>query len=157
MDFKNLSELEAYLNKQIQESLRTDVVQDSKQLMKEHIETDVYAQYSPTLYVMRAENGGLLDDNNFLIEEIPNGVSITNIDTDDGYSEDYYGDTSSDPNTWLVPIIEYGKGYNWSNSNIYKKQPYPRHFVENTQNDLNNGKGKIFIKNALTKRGLNVE
>lgn len=157
MDFKDLTSLEVYLTKQIQESLQTDVAQDAKQLMKEHIETDVYDQYSPSLYIRRAENGGLLDDNNFLIEKIEDGVSITNIDTDDGYSAEYYDDWSSDPNTWLAPIIEYGQGYNWSNSKIYKKQPFPRPFVENTQTDLNNGKGKEYLKKALKKRGLNIK
>jgi hypothetical protein len=156
-DFKNIKELEKYLQKQISESLQTDVAQNTKQLMKEHIEEDVYNKYSPTMYIRRAKNGGLLDDANFLIKTVEDGVSITNIDTDDGYSEEYFGDWSSDPNTWLIPIIEYGTGYNWTRSKIYKMQPYPRPFVENTRKDLRKGKLKRYMKDALKKRGFIVE
>ena len=157
MDFKSLKDLEKYLQSKIQESLQTDVANDVKELLKEHVKTDVYDQYSPTLYIRREEDGGLLDDSNYLIEPIKDGVSITNVTTDNGYSEDYFGDNSSDPNTWLVPILEYGVGYNWTRSKIYKMQPYPRPFVENTRKDLLSGLGKKYMKDALQKRGLNVE
>jgi len=155
MDFKDLKSLEKYLQVKINNSLHTDVPKDVIKLENEHIESDVYAKYDPDLYIRRRENGGLLDENNYLIEPIENGVSITNVTTDDGYSENF-SDYSTDSNTSIAPIIEYGEGYSWENSRIYQK-PFERPFVNNTRIELQNGKAKEFLMKSLIKNGLNVE
>lgn len=47
MDFKNFSDLEKYLTKQIQDSLKTDVKNDGENLIESHIVKDVYAEIYP--------------------------------------------------------------------------------------------------------------
>lgn len=155
-DFKNLKELEKYINKKIKESLVTDVAQGVKETIKEHVQSDVYDQYNPTMYVRREANGGLLDDDNYLIKEIKDGVSVTNVTTDGGYSEEYYGDYATHPDTWIVPIIESGVGYSWTRSKIYQTQQ-ARPFMANSREELRNGKAKRYLKDSLQKRGLKVE
>ena len=158
VDFKDLKSLEKYLQGQINSSLQIDVAKDVVGLMKKNIETEVYAKYTPSgtnQYERRREDGGLLDDSNYLIEPIAEGVSITNITTDGGHSENF-GDYITDPNTWIVPIIEYGKGYSWENSLMYQK-PFARPFVSETREQLKSGLAKQFLKNSLSKKGLIVE
>lgn len=150
-EFKSLAELNAYLQKQIDKSLQTDVAENTKDLIKKHVETDVYAKYSPTEYIRRKEDGGLLDDENYLITPIENGVSIENITRDDGYA------TPSDPDRLVAPIVEDGVGYTWEWSKIYQKQPYPRPFIGNTRDELAKGKAKEFLKKSLQGKGFKVE
>ena len=144
--FKSVKELEKYLQEQIMDSLKTDVAEKTIELEKEHVKIDVYDAYDPTQYVRRKEDGGLLDDKNYLVEEIENGIKISNITRDNGYA------TPSDPDRYVTPIVEYGVGYTWEHSKIYHKQPYPRPFIEETRKDLKKGKLKEFMKKALEKR-----
>lgn len=152
-DFKSIAELEKYLKTIVNFCLQTDVAQDIKELIKEHVETDVYAKYQPSQYMRRKENGGLLDDNNYLVKPIKDGVSITNITTDNGYSEEMYGDFGTHPDTWIVPIIETGIGYSWTESRIYKK-PFARPFIDNTRNDLFKGLGRQYLKKSLLNHNI---
>ena len=142
----SLDKLFAHIQKQVTDALQTDVAEDTVELMKEHIQTDVYDKYEPTQYVRRMEDGGLIDDDNYLIEDIDNGVKITNITRDNGYA------TPSDPDRLVTPIVESGVGYTWRKSKIYQMQPYPRPFVRNTAKDLEEGKLKESMKKALEKR-----
>jgi hypothetical protein len=143
--YTNLDELLADLRKEVENSLKTDVTQKTIELEKEHIKSDVYAKYEPTQYSRRKEIGGLLDTENFQVEDLGDGVEITNITEDD------------ESGKWIVPTIEYGTGYEWEKSRIYKMQPYPRPFVENTKNDLENGKLKEYMRESLEKKGIKTE
>lgn len=144
--FKSVKELEEYLQEQIMDSLKTDVAEKTIELEKEHVKIDVYKKYKPKEYVRRKEDGGLLDDENYLVEEIENGIKISNITRDNGYA------TPSDPDRYVAPIVEDGVGYTWEDSEIYQMQPYPRPFIKETRKDLKKGKLKEFMKKALEKR-----
>jgi hypothetical protein len=140
--FKKLSDLEKYIKGQIPEILKQDVAPEVIETMKEHIQTDVYDAYSPTAYVRRREDGGLLDDDNFSAEMVSEDtLKVKNTTTD---SENKYKD--------IVPIIEYGVGYTWEKSRIYQSQPYPRPFVRNTRQELKEGRLKEIIAKSLKKR-----
>jgi hypothetical protein len=73
--FKNVKELEKYLQKQITNSLKTYVSKKSIELMKEHIEEDVYKAYTPystdgitphyerTYKLLNSNEANMIDDN----------------------------------------------------------------------------------------------
>ncbi len=137
--FRNLNALELYIKNEIYKSLEDDVAKEVVDTMKDRINEDVYNAYSPTLYERRKENGGLLDDANFLTEMVDdNTLKVKNVTHGSG--------------KYIVPIIEEGVGYTWENSNIYGRQPFPRPFVANTREELRGEKLRLAISKALQKR-----
>jgi hypothetical protein len=147
-DFHSLKELENYINKQISDSLHKDVVEQSKQLIKEHIEIDVYNKYpNPKVYdrsnnLEEAVSDSMINDGELMIY----------IDDNIAQSHHMYKDT--EPLEPYANIVETGIGYDYE-----KPYPYnqPRPFFENTVEELKSGKAKEYLKNALKKRGLDVK
>ena len=99
-----------------------------KEKIKEHLETDVYAKYTPYVYQRRKEDGGLLDPDNIEIKPINNSsldttISVKNIAEYNGYPDNQFYET-------LAERIEYGipRG-----RVPYKK---PRPFMQETYEDL---------------------
>lgn len=145
--FKNVKELEKYLQKQITNSLKTDVSKKSIELMKEHIEEDVYKAYTPystdgitphyerTYKLLNSNEANMIDDNT---------LELTNSRSDEKSSR------------YIVPVIEYGKGYEWGYTRDLDEEIGERPFMRNTAKDLRDGKAKEFMAEALKKRGLNV-
>jgi len=140
MEFKTVSELEKYLLKQISESLKTDVASDGRDLMREHVQDDVYDQYRPSDYERTWE----------LINSCKSSMvssdtlKLTNIRK---------GDEEEDvPN-----IIENGGHYKWGYIRNLDEIIGKRPFIENTFLDLRNGWGKLFLKNSLEKRGFKTQ
>jgi hypothetical protein len=135
-NFNTIAELENYLNGKLNETLKNDVANQSKQLMQEHIDKDVYEAYTPKEY----ERTGQLRADVVVDMVDGNTLEIKDIRNDDGKD--------------IVKIIESGKGYDWSSSldDIIGARP----FVRNTRNDLKNGKAKKYLKQGLIARGLKV-
>ena len=137
-DFKSLKDLEKYLEKQINDSLKTDVAEKSKNLMEQHIETDVYSTYSPTHYIrtgelLRSVVTNMLDENT---------LTILNI--------------RSDGTRYIPYVIEYGKGYEWGDGSLDARIG-ARPFISNTRKELESGLAREFMRDALKKRGLDVK
>lgn len=141
MKFKNTSELIAYINSKIQETLITDVTNEVKKTLKKHMDIDVYKAYTPQINTRRMSDGGLIDDKNIVAELKGNTVDVKPV---------------------APPQGEIGTGgtelANWIESgSINHHQPFPRPFVANTINELQNTK-KItkIVKQSLKSKGLKV-
>jgi hypothetical protein len=141
MEFNSLDDLAIFLTEKINNALRTEVADESRSVMQEHVMSDVYAKYEPSQYVRTGElyqdiQTQMVDDNTLSIEN-------TRRDEETG--------------RLIAPIIESGVGYTWKDSRIYAMQPFPRPFVENTAKDLENGKAKQALAMGLKRQGLNIE
>jgi len=138
MDFKSWADLEKHLNKTISESLQIDVALESRQLMREHIQNDVYEAYTPLDYERTFET-----INSCVTNSIGNNTIELKNTREGSNGED------------IPQILEYGKGYTWGRN--LDERIGPRPFFANTYKDLAMGKAKIFMKYALLKRGLKLE
>lgn len=137
MEFKTVSELEKYLLKQISQSLEKDVAFEGRDLMREHIQKDVYEQYTPTHYDRTWELINSCDSS----METNDALELTN--------------TRQGKNGNDVPyVIEYGKGYTYSHlDEVIGARP----FMKKTYEDLAKGRAKLFLRNAFIKRGFKIE
>lgn len=156
MYYNNFSELFKSIKRDIDESLQKDVTNIVKETMSKHIKTDVYDAYKSNAnnkYERRGDNGGLSDTRNYKskINNIDkNSTEIFIYNDTNGTSQDGYRD--------IVPVIEYGEGYQWESSEIYRIQPYPRPFNENTANELKeNNVIPDTVKKALRNKGYDVK
>ena len=138
MEFKTVGELEKYLLKQISDSLQTDVALESRHLMREHIQTDVYNEYIPTHYERSWE--------------LINSCKTTNINSD---TIELTNTRKGDEGENIPSIIEYSKGYSWGID--LDERIGPRPFFAKTYEDLSKSKARLFMKNALNKRGFKTE
>jgi hypothetical protein len=141
LEFNNLKELEAYLNKKISKSLQTEVASVARDTMSDHVMSDVYSKYEPSEY---QRTGDLYKDISTTMAN-DNTLVIENVAKDEESGRLY------------APIVEEGVGYEWKDSRIYHMQPYPRPFVKNTAKELAEGKAKQALGEGLRKQGLNVE
>lgn len=156
-EFASFEELTKHLNKAISESLKKEVGNEVKKALKEKIETEVYDKYEPKgkrAYQRKKENGGLLDDDNIQVtEENENTIGVRSTRTND-YKDDSRVEGTKD----VAEIIEYGKGYTWKNSEIYKMQPYPRPYHQEAYNELKKTDRHVeALKYGLKKHGITVD
>lgn len=153
--FNNMTELFAYLQANISESLQDQVFEEVRDVEQKHIDGDVYDSYIPQMYVSRDINDGLIADKNIVGEMIdtstlavknvakPN-VSITMPPTD------YKPVTGTEFASW----IEEGSVPNLWDENTYPWNS-PRRFTENTRDDLERSKRHVYaLKKGLKARGI---
>lgn len=114
--FNSLNGLAKYIDKAVHGSIVKDVSMKVKQVMQDHVESDVYDAYSPTQY----ERTGKLKSE-IAIKPIINGAEISPIREEDG--------------RYIPSIVESGQGYSWKGSEIYKTRQ-KRPFVENTKHEI---------------------
>lgn len=139
---QQLKIIEQKLQTKIKNALQSEVAETSRQTMKNHLETDVYSQYTPTTYERKYSDGGLLDDNNIqttMVNETT--LKIENIRRDEKTGR------------LVAPIIEHGIGYWGGLDAIIGERP----FVRETSKELANGKAKNSLKQGLVRQGLNVK
>ncbi|MEK4006335.1 hypothetical protein [Paenibacillus sp. FSL H3-0333] len=144
MDFKNLKELEKYLNKQIAQTLKNDIGNGvAREKLKANIQSEVYDRYDPVIYERQGEHGGLIDDANIIVDMIDsNTVSIESHRIDEGRN--------------VGVVVETGVGYNpeWPFPYTNKGRP----FTEVTRDELlNDGSVEHALMNGLRKQGLDVQ
>jgi hypothetical protein len=143
--------IESKIRAAIAETLQTDVYQIIKNVEKQHVESDVYAVYSPIIYSRRGMSGGLSADENIVLNVISDTqIEITN---ETPANPDYFGTTDKD----LAELVEFGHGYNGYKYDYLQDSPYvyPRPFTENTVEDLNQNKQHIdAMVKGLRKAGL---
>lgn len=125
---------------------------DMKDLLRQHIQKDVYDQWEPTEYIRRKEAGGIIDiEHSGSVHPSEGSVSEEAIVVamklrykPDGSSEQWnhpaYGDD-------LIRRIETGQGYEW------RKHPGPRPFWTNFLNEAI--EGNAFADSVL--RGLEIQ
>lgn len=143
--FKNLKQLEKHLNKQIQDSLNTDVARKVIKTIQDHVESDVYDVYEAKQY----ERSGQLKES-FQVEDYDGGIDVVA--------------TRKDGDRYIPEIIEYGhakseQGYEYpayyrDGDNFIQ----PRPFMENARQEIKNENIHVNeLKKSLKKKGLDVE
>ena len=168
---KNLKELETELYKRINKALDEDVADTVKEVMTDHIVSDVYDKYIPKMYMRRynqsgnainspfddTDNTGLLDPNNIISTiDGEGGLLVENITLGSKYY--FYGDErriSDNAGEPIAGVIETGQGYDiggWAYDGV------PRPFIQNTHDDLErNHYHTEAMKRNLKKQGLEVK
>lgn len=142
MIFKNVNDLNKYINKQIGNVLKNEVAAKVTEVMQEEIKTTVYGNYSPTQYERQYYDGGLLDDDNIETVLVNNNTLVVE-------------NTRNDHGRNVAQVVEEGIDYEWTNSQIYKEQPFPRPFTQNTFESLQKSNElKLSMKSGLNKSGI---
>lgn len=157
--FRNLKDLESYILKQVADSLDKDVAKKTKQLMSDNVDSEVYRVYQPIEYKARMNDGGLSDVrnmNHFVADVKESKVLFV---TNDTMSNEEYLPEGKTPFE-IAGVVEYGHDAGYGEYDyVYKedaKYLKPRRFIKKTREDLKDGKGKEFLKEALIKRGFDV-
>lgn len=137
-DYRSVTALFNYLQRQVNNSMETDVAEVVVDVVKQHVEIDVYNAYEPKDYQREFQ---LL--NNVKSQVISEGtIEINDIRTD--------GDKN------VTQIVEYGKGYTWRGN--LDERIGPRPFIENSRMDIIQNKTHVnALKQSLTNKGLQVE
>lgn len=146
--FKNLKDLESYIRKQVTDSLKTDVAEKSKELLKEKKQEVVYDAYTPystdgktphyerTYQLLNSNESQMLDENTLEITSPRGTDSKTGVD--------------------IAYSVEKGN-YTWGYTRDLNEEIGARPFMEETSNELRKGKAKEYMKKALQDRGFNVK
>ena len=170
MRVNNLKELEGILKKKIQKTLETEVKDTLRDIVVDHIFTDVYDSYAPNIYRRRQTQSGaninspfdntsktgLLDPNNLKFTfDGKGGISVQNVAVGSKY---YFsnGKTYISKNAGLpiANVIETGNGYDSSN---WEYDGVPRPFMKNSYMDLKvNHYHTQALKLGLQEQGLEV-
>lgn len=145
---QQLKKLEKLLQPKIRKVIETHVQEKVKDEMIEAIQTEVYNGYDSKAknpYPRRYERGGLIDRSN--IQGTWQGDVFAMRNMTKGRDQDIYIDE----------VIIGGTGYTWIGSEIYKMQPYPRDFIEETIKRLERNKAHIeAFKSGMKSLGIDV-
>lgn len=161
MDFKNINDLNIYLQKIIDQSLADQVAKTVKDEIQMSVSETVYNAYDPRVYNRRggSSNGGMgnplgtgsLADQEEMISEVSGGV-LRVVDVA-GFNENYgHENDSIDMGKSLAYNIEYGYGD--------KTAPYkaPRPFIQKATEEMKETKSHVnALAEGLSKRGVQVK
>ncbi|MBE2918570.1 hypothetical protein HPK02_06580 [Anoxybacillus flavithermus] len=127
--FKNLKELERYINEQAKKALQNGkhVKNTVIETGKKHVAKDVYSVYTPKIY----ERSGLLKES-WDVENTDDGIAVFN--------------TRTDGEKYIPETIEYGINYDYSGYGYAYEQPRP--FIAKTHKEL---KDSNILKEAMKK------
>ena len=128
-NFKNLKELERYINEQAKKALQNGkyVKNTVIETGKKHVDKDVYSVYTPKIY----ERSGLLKES-WDVENTDDGIAVFN--------------TRTDGEKYIPETIEYGINYDYSGYGYAYEQPRP--FIAETRREL---KDSNILKEAMKK------
>lgn len=146
MEIKNYKDLEKKLKEVVEKTMKNEVVEKAKEVMKDKINSEVYAKYTPystdgkTPHYIRTY-------------ELLNSIKTNMIK--DNTLEIY--NTRSEGSRYIPEIIESGKGYEWGYTRDLNKEIGERPFNKKTTKALKNGKFKKALKEGLKNQGLKVE
>ncbi|MCY8532565.1 hypothetical protein P9C27_21065 [Bacillus vallismortis] len=136
---KNIKEIKAMVEQAAIQSIHkssSNVKQVMTKTGQDHVEEDVYGNYSPLLY----ERTGKLKDA-FITTNESNGVSLDNIREDDGKD--------------VATVIETGQGYTYPDSYGYGYGK-PRPVMKNTAETLKDGRLTEALKRDLKVDGIKI-
>ncbi len=135
---KNLSDLFAHIEKDVQDTLKNEVAEEVKETMSEAVQTSVYDVYDPLVYTRRFNNGGLMSTKNMKSRVDGNILTVTNETPLDNGRKDYS----------LTDIVVNGLG----------RQPFPRNFISQTEERLDLTKNHVWaMRQGLKNRGYKVK
>lgn len=149
--FKDLDSLWKYAQKEIKDVMKNEVIEAIKDVEQEVIQEVVLDAYEPAYYDRRSEESegkeGLISRENMIPDYVEGKDYIeVNVTNDTRGDTDYPGST----NDFIDEIIEYGTGYTWTESEIYKSK-LPRPFTAVTQERIDNsGIVEKIIKNKVS-------
>lgn len=103
----------------VDKTLLTTVSDAVCQSISESVYRNVYPLYTPSEYVRRGENGGLPDASQYDISLDPATHTLT-------VSDDRHE----------VAVVQSGMGYSWTESRIFRMQPYPRPYFPQAEAKL---------------------
>lgn len=159
--FKSVADLCSYLQKAVDSALTNEVFETVKEVEQSTIQEEVYNKYTPQNYKRRRYDGGLIADENIVIDgnTAKNGILIVkNITPPNPYLNGVSGAKSTTPEDSTTPyLVEYGvynpNGYGYD----YWKKPRKRPFVARTIDELQtSGACKVALKNGLKRQGITV-
>lgn len=150
-----LKELRKQLMSRVKKVAQKDMTEEIKDVEIRTIKTSVYDAYSPTMYIRRYGNNGIIDKKNINVHFTDNVNAISMSITNDTRGNTWWPNSTSG---YIEHIIEDGVGYTWTRSDIYKEQPYPRPFTKNTINDLKQNKEHVkALKDGLQKNNIDIK
>lgn len=145
--FKNLKELEKYLQKQINDALQNEVKKEVEETMRDHIQKDVYEAYTPystdgatphyerTYELLRRIESNLVNGGVLSVEN-----------------------TRHEGDRDIVSVIENGQGYQWGYVRNLDKEIGERPFVKNTRREIEQTNKHVeALKKGLKRQGVDVE
>jgi len=151
--YNNLGSLFAAIKGAAREALQNEVYEKVKSVEENHISSDVYGAYSPTMYERRGAGGGLLADENIIGEMVSDDtLSVRNTASPSPSVLGTAYSPSSD--TTFAGWIENGEVNNIFNGT---DAPWtePRPFTQNTVEELQQTKEHVqALKAGLRARGI---
>jgi hypothetical protein len=155
---KSIKDLEKTIKADIEKNmvniLEKEVFEIVRKLMIQHIKTDVYGVYGPTVYERRGNNQGLIDEDNVVYDIKDNALVIYNIAKYNPYKNNkpMYTTFSKDKRIELVNLIVDGYSYR---KEVMPPYARPRPFIENTDKDLSKGGQHFNDLDKAFETGLN--
>lgn len=156
--FKKMKDVMSYVQRNVINVLSSEEIQEIvKNIMRDVILEEVYNSYmsdADNPYTRRYDNGGFSDTDNYVckVEVKGNFVSLS-IFNDTKGNEDYSGSSSS----YYIDKVIYDGKYTWENSDIYKMQPYPRDWIQETIRRLyNSGELMKRLSKKLSAKGIKI-
>lgn len=162
-EFKNLTELEKYVQSLIKESLVQDVAEVVKEAEQLAIEGIVYKGYRPNspdrepwVYERRGMNGGLQDKKNMVVDVSDDGESISVTNKTRG---------KDDPSVNVAGLVEYGHQggygeYDFDRNRDSTAWQYlrPRPFTEETIKILEQTEYHVeALKKGMKRKGIDIK
>ena len=160
-EFKNLTELNKYINQQMKNALQNEVAQVVKNKEQEKVVTEVYEKYTPNngepwVYERRGTSGGLADQRNMKskVKNIKDGVELSVENVTKG----------KDEKVQISDLVEFGDGYRGLEYDYKENRDdtadqylQSRPFQERTVDELAQTNEHVkAMKNGLIRQGLNV-
>ena len=123
----NLKDVLNKIKKDVQKSLEINVADMVKDKIVDHVSSDVYMQYTPSMYERKGFNDGLMDERNMDVLKYGEcGIEIQNNTMDDGKN--------------ITEVVATGEGYDFNKTNGYPDPPYsyqqPRNFMKNAKEEI---------------------
>lgn len=146
-----LKELETEIVRRADIALKKDVAPYVKDKLKKHIQTDVYAKYTPVMYERRKDDGGLLDDSgnepSIQVSVRPRELTVyERAKPAPPLLENHKEYSNKDG---LARLLEEGPYNPWGSQNVPWARP--RRFMTKTQKEINAHPADIkkMIKNRI--------
>lgn len=137
-EFNDLDSLLEFAQKEIKDSMETDVSQDMVEVVQEHVDTDVYEAYTPKDYIRT----GMLKNNVRADMIDDNTLQITDPYIDEGRN--------------VTEIVETGQGYDWGYN--LDERIGERPFLDNAAYDISeHDLDKESLTKSLKRKGFDVK
>jgi hypothetical protein len=160
--FKNLKELEKFLNNKIKSAMANEVAEKVRDVQQSKIDTEVYDAYQPNtpdnepyVYDRRKDNDGLRDRENMIadVKDSGHGVELSVENVAKGKDKDFQ----------LAGLIEYGDNagygeydYKYNREGTAEQYLKERPFIEETRKSLRQTKQHVdALKQGLHRQGIN--